>query len=115
APSAASGFRGMSADRGKRRWVGVGEIRDGHRWDSPPKIRFAPASPLAEAVTSEPVSENSIPEAFWAVISRFWHRKWHKIVRLACGRGNPLKAAKLLTKMRLFMPVVDAGGGIYRL
>ena len=30
---------------------------DGHRWDSPPKIRFAPDSPLEEAVSSELVSE----------------------------------------------------------
>jgi hypothetical protein len=30
----------------KRRWVGVGEMPDGDRWDSPPKIRFAPDSPL---------------------------------------------------------------------
>jgi hypothetical protein len=70
---------------------------------------------LEEAVTSEPVSENSIPEAFWAVISRFWHRKWHKIARLACGRAEPAEATKLLAKMRLFTPVVDAGDGIYRL
>ena len=79
------------------------------------EVRFATDSALEEAVTSEPVSENSIPEAFWAVISRFWHRKWYKIAKLACGRGNPLKATKLLAKMRLFMPVVDAGDGIYRL
>jgi hypothetical protein len=32
----------------KRRWVGVGEIPDGDRWDSPPKIRFAPDSPPEE-------------------------------------------------------------------
>jgi class 3 adenylate cyclase len=28
------------------RWVGVGEIPDSHRWDSAPKIRFAPDSTL---------------------------------------------------------------------
>jgi hypothetical protein len=33
----------------KRRWVGFGEIPDGHRWDSLPKIRFAPDSPLEGA------------------------------------------------------------------
>jgi hypothetical protein len=77
--------------------------------------RWFADSPLEEAVTSEPVSENSIPEAFWAVISRFWHRKWHKIARLACGRAEPAEATKLLAKMRLFTPVVDAGDGIYRL
>ena len=82
----------------KRRWVGVGEIPDGHRWDSLPKIRFAPDSALEEAVTSEPVSENSIPEAFWAVISRFWHRKWHKIARLACGWRDRLTATKPLRR-----------------
>jgi hypothetical protein len=32
------------------------EAFDGHRWDSPPKIRFAPDSPLEGAVWSEPVS-----------------------------------------------------------
>jgi hypothetical protein len=32
------------------------EAFDGHRWDSPPKIRFALDSPLEEAVTSELVS-----------------------------------------------------------
>ena len=31
------------------------EAFDGHRWD-PPKIKFAPDSPLEEAVTSELVS-----------------------------------------------------------
>jgi hypothetical protein len=30
----------------KRRWVGISEIPDGHRWDSSPKIRFAPDSTL---------------------------------------------------------------------
>ena len=34
------------SDALKQRWVGVGEIPDGHRWDSPPKIRFARDSPL---------------------------------------------------------------------
>src|ERR1700730_10439784 len=45
------GDRGQARRRArglKRRWVGVGEISDGHRWDSPPKIRFAPDSPLEE-------------------------------------------------------------------
>src|SRR5580704_19205958 len=36
--------------------AGVGESPDGHRWDAPPKVRFARDSPLEEAVTSEPVS-----------------------------------------------------------
>jgi rod shape-determining protein MreB len=36
----------------------VMEIRGhDHRWDSSPKISFAPDSPLEGAVTSEPVSE----------------------------------------------------------
>jgi hypothetical protein len=26
--------------------AGVGEIPDGHRWDAPPKVRFARDSPL---------------------------------------------------------------------
>jgi hypothetical protein len=34
---------------------------DGHRWHLPPKTRFAPDSPLEEAVTSEPVSEPKFP------------------------------------------------------
>ena len=55
-------------------------------------------SPAEEAVTSEPVSENSIPEAFWAVIGRFWHRKWHKIARLACGQRDRLTATKPLRR-----------------
>jgi hypothetical protein len=33
------------------------EAFDGHRWDSPPKIRFAPDSPLEGGVSSELVSE----------------------------------------------------------
>ena len=37
--------------------AGVGEIPDGHRWDAPPKVRFARDSPLEEGVWSEPVSE----------------------------------------------------------
>src|ERR1700730_4301350 len=37
----------------KRRWVGVGEIPDGHRWHSSPKIRFAPDS-LVEGTGFEP-------------------------------------------------------------
>jgi hypothetical protein len=36
--------------------AGVGEIPDGHRWDAPPKVRFARDSPLVGAVSSEPVS-----------------------------------------------------------
>ena len=28
--------------------AGVGEIPDGHRWDAPPKVRFARDSPLEE-------------------------------------------------------------------
>ena len=34
---------------------GVGEIPDGHRWDSPPKIRFAPDSPLEQRRSEPPV------------------------------------------------------------
>jgi hypothetical protein len=42
--------------------VGIaGEIPDGYRWDSPPKIRFAPDSPLEEAVRSELVSAVKFP------------------------------------------------------
>jgi hypothetical protein len=33
---------------------------DGHRWDSLPKIRFAPDSPLEGVVSSELVSANSL-------------------------------------------------------
>ena len=43
---AQTGIDMEECDALKRRWVGVGEIPDGDRWDSPPKIRFAPDSPL---------------------------------------------------------------------
>src|ERR1700738_5068362 len=76
--------------------VQLGPYRLQRKWDPAPKIRFELDSPVEEAVTSEPVSENSIPEAFWAVISRFWHRKWHKIAILACGRRDRLTATKPL-------------------
>ena len=42
---APTGIDVEECDALKRRWVGVGEIPDGDRWDSPPKIRFAPDSP----------------------------------------------------------------------
>ena len=35
------------------------EIPDGHRWDVPPKARFAPDSPLEGGVSCELVSENA--------------------------------------------------------
>src|ERR1700730_3287739 len=87
--------------------VQLGPYRLQRKWDSAPKIRFELDSPPEGAVTSEPVSENSIPEAFWAVISRFWHRKWHKIARLACGRRDRLTATKPLRTRDCFRPGVD--------
>jgi len=41
-----AGFRSAPMGLRRWRWVGVGEIPDSHRWDSSPKIRFAPDSPL---------------------------------------------------------------------
>src|SRR6266478_2789553 len=49
----------------KRRWAGVGEIPDGHRWHSSPKIRFAPDSPL-EGRGFEP----SVPRKIETALSR---------------------------------------------
>jgi hypothetical protein len=42
------------------RWVGVGEIPDSHRWDSAPKIRFAPDSTL-EGTGFEPSVPREAP------------------------------------------------------
>ena len=41
-----AGFRSAPMGLRRWRWVGVGEIPDSHRWDSSPKISFAPDSPL---------------------------------------------------------------------
>jgi len=53
--------------------AGVGEIPDAHRWDTPPKIRFAPDSPLEEAVLSELVSEAKFP-GNWEKYRDFYRR-----------------------------------------
>src|SRR3984893_5996805 len=86
------GDRGQARRRArglKRRWVGVGEISDGHRWDSPPKIRFAPDSPL-EGRGFEPLVP--LPSSSLD----FSGRRRRKSIRMGCYglTGTPLRQAR---------------------
>jgi len=67
----------------KRRWVGVGEMPDGNRWDLPPKIRFATDSPMEGAVRSEPVCKIGL------IPGRFWANSWFRLLKIV-KRQHPV-------------------------
>ena len=61
---------------------------DGHRWDAPPKVRFATDSPLEGGVSCELVSENARFPASWENTGNF----------ADSGLGGASEAAKKGTK-----------------